>query len=69
MLSSPLVLLLNTSFSLGQLPTMWNNANVTPVYKKGNKNLKENYRQIGLICILCKIAEKVGVELSCGFLV
>lgn len=58
-LSSPLALLFNTSFSLGQLPTMWKNANITPVYKKGNRNLRENYRQISLTCILCKIAEKV----------
>ena len=59
MLSSPLALLLNTSFSLGQLPTMWKNANITPVHKKGNRNLRENYRQISLTCILRKIAEKV----------
>ena len=38
---------------------MWKNANITPVYKKGNRNLRENYRQISLTCILCKIAEKV----------
>ena len=34
-LSSPLALLLNTSFSLGQLLTMWKKANITLVYKKG----------------------------------
>ena len=38
---------------------MWKNANITPVHKKGNRNLRENYRQISLTCILCKIAEKV----------
>ena len=36
------------------------NANITwPVHKKGNRNLRENYRQISLTCILYKIAEKV----------
>lgn len=59
LLSSPLALLLNTSISSGQLPTMWKNANITPVHKKGNRNLRENYHQISLMCILCKIAEKV----------
>ena len=59
MLSSTLALLLNTSFLLGQLPTMWKNANITPVHKKGNRNLRENYLQISLTCIVCKIAEKV----------
>lgn len=58
-LSSPLALLLNISFSSGQLPTMWKNADITPVHKKGNRNLRENYRQISLTCILCKIAEKL----------
>ena len=39
-LSSPLALLLNTTFSLGQLPTVWKSAIITPVYKKGNRNLR-----------------------------
>ena len=58
-LSSPLRLFLNRSFSLGQLPKMWKNANITPVHKKGNRNLRENCRQISLTSILRKIAEKV----------
>ena len=45
------------SFPLALL--LWKNANITPVYKKGNRNLRENYRQISLTCILCKIAGKV----------
>ena len=32
---------------------------ITPVHKKGSKNLMENYRQITLTCIVCKIAEAV----------
>ena len=56
-LSSPLALLLNTSFSQGQLPCIWKSAHITPVHKKGNKNLMENYRQ--LTCIVCRIAEAV----------
>ena len=58
-LSSPLALFLNTSFSQGQLPSIWKSAHITPVHKKGSKNLMENYRQISLTCIVCKIAEAV----------
>ena len=32
---------------------------MTPVYKKWNRNLRENYGQISPTCILCTIAEKV----------
>ena len=42
-LSYPLALLLNISFSQGQLPCIWKSAHITPVHKKGNKNLMENY--------------------------
>ena len=58
-LSSPLVLLLNTSFFLGQLLTLWKNTNITLVPKKGNRNLRENYCQVSLTCILYKSTEKV----------
>ena len=58
-LSSPLTLFLNTSFSQGQLPCIWKSAHITPVHKKGSKFLMENYRQISLTCIVCKIAEAV----------
>ena len=58
-LSSTLTLFLNTSFSQGQRPCIWKSAHITPVHKKGSKNLMENYRQISLTCIVCKIAKAV----------
>ena len=64
-LSSPLALLLDISFSQGQLPCIWKSAHITPVHKKGNKNLMENYRQ--LTCIVCKIAEAVVRTLVVDF--
>ena len=38
---------------------LWKSAHVTPVHKKGSKILMENYCQISLTCIVCKIAEAV----------
>ena len=58
-LSSSLALFLNTSFSQIQLPCIWKSAHITQVHKKGSKNLIDNYRQIWLTCIVCKIAEAV----------
>ena len=40
---------------------------ITPVHKKGSKNLMENYRQITLTCIVCKIAETVVGTLVVAF--
>ena len=57
-LSSPLTLFLNTSFSQGQPPCIWKSAHITPVHKKGSKNLMENYRQISL-WYATKVAESV----------
>ncbi|CAB3998937.1 Hypothetical predicted protein, partial [Paramuricea clavata] len=37
----------------------WKTANSTPIFKKGSKNSRENYRQISLTGIICKIGEKV----------
>ena len=47
------------SLSTGDLPSVWRQANVTPVFKKGNKNLAENYRPVSLTCVTCKIFEHI----------
>ena len=58
-LSTSLCVLFNKSFSTGMLPADWKIANITPIHKKGNKHKKENYRQISLTSIVCKIAKKI----------
>ena len=58
-LSSPLCFFLNKSFSTGKLPHLWKLANITPLFKKGSKTDRNNYRQISLTSIVCKIAEKI----------
>ena len=47
------------SLETGKLPTDWCKANVTPIYKKGDKSLASNYRPISLTCILCKVLEHI----------
>jgi hypothetical protein len=45
---SPLLqLIFQKSLDTGVVPDDWRIANVSPVYKKGQKTLAENYRPIG----------------------
>jgi hypothetical protein len=37
----------------------WLKANISSVYKKGDKHLAESYRPISLICVSCKILEHI----------
>ena len=39
----------------GEIPPDWRLANVSPVYKKGDRHKAENYRPISLTCICCKL--------------
>ena len=47
------------SFDEGKLPEIWKIANVTPIHKKGSKQLASNYRPISLTSIICKIMERL----------
>ena len=47
------------SLDQGVIPSDWSKANVTPLFKKGNKANPRNYRPISLTCITCKILEHI----------
>ena len=57
-LSFPLSKFFNRLIISGQFPQSWKKANVTPVYKKGEKQVCNNYRPISLLSVLGKIMEK-----------
>ena len=44
----PLHKIMANSFKEGSLPNKWKVAHMSPIYKKGNKNLAENYRPVCL---------------------
>lgn len=48
----------NCSLALVKLPCEWKNANVSPVFKKGDKELVSNYRPISLTCLVVKVLER-----------
>ena len=56
-LAPVLTSLFNQSLSSELLPSDWKTANVTPVFKKGNRSLASNYRPISLVCVACKLLE------------
>ena len=58
----PLCIIFNKSLSTGEVPEDWKIANVTPVFKKGNRSLAANYRPISLTSIVCKILESLICE-------
>jgi hypothetical protein len=55
----PLKTIFEVSFRTGIIPTMWRNAYVVPVFKKGDASSVKNYRPISLCCITCKLMESV----------
>ena len=56
-LSPVITLLFQLSLDKGCLPSDWVTANVTPLFKKGDRTKPSNYRPISLTCILCKTLE------------
>ena len=54
-----LKLIFQKSLDTGRLPSIWKKANVSPIFKKGDKTEPANYRPISLTCVLCKVLEHV----------
>ena len=55
----PLKIIFENCLRHGVFPEIWKYANVVPVHKKNEKNLKGNYRPISLLPIFGKILEKL----------
>jgi hypothetical protein len=51
-----------TSITKGEVPTDWGQANVIPIFKKGETYLASNYRPASLTCICCKLLEHIVVS-------
>ena len=55
----PLQLIFTNILHTGTYPLLWKLANVTPVYKKSDKQIVKNYRPISLLPLCGKIFEKI----------
>ena len=58
-ISIPLTKIFNKSISEGTVPNKWKVAEVSAIYKKGDKTDPGNYRPVSLTCICCKIMESL----------
>ena len=58
-LVSVLTLIINQSITTGIFPNQFKTARVSAIYKKGEKDLFENYRPISILPALSKILERV----------
>ena len=58
-LADPLARLFRKSLASGQVPLGWKHANVTTVFKKGQKYLCSNYRPISLTSVISKVMEHI----------
>ena len=57
--SIPLQIIYSNILSTSIYPDIWKLANVTPIFKKGDKQLIKNYRPISLLPICGKILENI----------
>lgn len=55
----PVTVLFNKSIQEGRLPHEWKLANVTCIFKSGDKTQASNYRPISITSILCRMLENI----------
>ena len=55
----PLSLIFQSSMDVGVVPVDWKCANVTPIFKKGDRSHSGNYRPVSLTSVVCKIMESI----------
>ena len=55
-----LTFIFHASLNQGQTPEDWKLANVSPIFKKGNKSKPANYRPVSLTSVCCKVIEHIN---------
>ena len=58
-LAEPLQIIFTKLMKKGNIPDVWKEAIVVPLFKKGRKNGPTNYRPVSLTSIVCKIMEMI----------
>ena len=57
----------NDSFEKSNFPSILKNATITPVFKKGDRNSKDNYRSVSILPNISKIFERC-ILVNCSIL-
>ena len=63
-----LLIIFQNLYNTGTVPSSWKEANITPIYKKGDKKDPENYCSVSLTSILCKVMEFIFKDYLIDFL-
>ena len=50
------------SLETGKIPKQWKEANIIPIFKKGDKTMASNYRPVSLTCVASKLLEHIIVS-------
>ena len=58
-LVTPLTKICNASIRSGVFPDRWKQANIIPIFKKGDKKVPSNYRSVSLLPLFGKILERI----------
>jgi hypothetical protein len=66
--AQPLTTLFNQSLSTGTVPSDWRKSVICPIFKKGNKELVENYRPVCLTSVISKTMEAIIKDMICTHL-
>jgi len=65
-LAKPLYIIYQQSWLTGEVPGGWRLTNVTPIYKKGRKEDRRNYRPVSLTSVQGKIKEQFILSMLTG---
>ena len=58
----------NNSIYQSEFPSIFKLANITPVFKKGDRNSKDNYRPVSILSNISKIFERFMFRQISGFM-
>lgn len=61
-LCKPVTTIFNRSIREGFFPSLWKQAHIVPLHKKGSKSCIEHYRPISILNVLSKCLEKIVYE-------
>ena len=67
-IAKPLVMIFNASLEKGLVPNVWKLAKITPIFKPGARNEKNNYRPISVLSVFAKLFEKIVHDQLSDFL-